>query len=640
MGRNRLVLAAILASTACGDNTAQPDAVPAPPGPICGTPVATIAAFPGEYTGVTLGAGADLGVASGACIDERLHFGTTGEDQVIEVVGMTPGVYYAIELETDDDLAFYVTTACDQPGPAAGACLLYVDLTVTQGEVGELLAPADGRFAIIIDSANDPVPDTGAYTLRVKRAECVPGPFECTDPVRTICDDYACVECADDFDCRTAAPVCDPTGTCAAGPDQCTGDDLAEPDDGPTAAQVITAVPPTDGNPTQIDRAICSLPIDELDWYTFDLAAPASIRFEVAWADATADLDLQLGNAAGILIAQAAHDGPGPEAVTADLAAGTYYVLVQKFTPIEIAAATPYTLTLSVPDCDTSFDCLSPAAPYCFAGACSVGPAQCTGDDAADAGGSDDGPAGARIATAAVGVPQVFTGATCDEPRDEVDYFAVTVGEGEGIVVDVAFDVAIDFDLDVFSSTGTLLGRSWWLDPEVVTLTYLPSGTYYVRLVEHSGMFGGDPAAQPYTLSITRTIAQVCATRADCAAEHRTQIYRGRCSGSCDFIPAGTRALDTPCDSGDDCDSSLCAYAPFEADADRAVCTDICSTTADCTAVGAGLTCTDGFSTNVCAPSCTASVDCGANQGNPTVDPGEAWDYFTCTPATGVCSAP
>ena len=157
MGRAR-VLVAITLVAACGDNNSHPDGTPSDAAPIqmCGVPVASITA-PGEFSGTTIGAGADVMVAEGACADERFFAGSSGEDQVVNVLGLTPGTYYALELETDDDLSFYVTTGCDAEGPLADACLLHVDLSF-RDELAEILAPPTGQFAVVIDSSNDPAP--------------------------------------------------------------------------------------------------------------------------------------------------------------------------------------------------------------------------------------------------------------------------------------------------------------------------------------------------------------------------------------------------------------------------------------------------------------------------------------------------
>jgi len=630
-----VALVALVALVGCSGGSATPDASPDAPASACGAAVATISSFPGEYAGVTLGAGADLAVAEGACADERLYFGDAGEDEVIEVTGMTPGTYYVISLETADDLAFYVATACNDDGPSI-ACLLHVDQT-TGDEAAEVLAPSNGRFLVVVDASNDPIaPATGAYTLRIAEAACVPGELACTDPIRTICSDYTCVECAGALDCAGPTPACDATGTCVASLDACTGDDAGEPDDGPGDATVIA--PPTAGNPTVIAAAICSAPATEGDWYGLTVASDRSVRVDLSWADGTADLDVTVYDSAGAIVGAGNTDGAGPEAMLLDLVAGTYSVEVAMSAPAGTAAATPYTLTVSVPECTDDLGCANPASPVCAVGVCTAGPALCTGDDAGDAGGGDDGPNVARNLTGAVGTPVSLAAAACNTPSTEADWYRATVAAGQGLSLDVAFAAGLDFDIAVFDGQLRLVGLSFWERPEHVVLSYLPAGTYYIRIVRYA-----DPAvtaAAAYTITSTRTAAQACVTRAECAADYSTQLYRGACAadGSCGFIAAGARALGAACDTGDDCDSGSCSYTRFEADAQRSICTQPCVLTADCDAVGVGLTCTTGFATDVCVPACATALDCGANPASGALDAGEPWDYFVCTPATGVCS--
>lgn len=636
-----LVLALGVAG-ACGGGGKSPDAAAsdAPPSGSCGSAAGTIASVPGEFTGATVGAGANLAVAELTCLDQRTWLGSNGEDQVVEVDGLAPGTVYVVDLVTDEDLAFYVATGCDGGGPLEMACLLFVDQTAGD-ERGEFVAPPSGTVSVIVDSSDMPAaPTTGAYTLRVRAADCVPDQIPCTDPVRMLCDDYACVECESAFDCATAgAPACDPTGTCVAGPDACTGDDAGEPDDGPAAAQAISP-PPSVASPTVVAAAVCSTGGGEADWYTFTLAAPASIRFELAWADGAADLDLALGDAGGIELEVGATVGAGPEAFVADLDAGTYFVTVDKQAPAGVAAATPYTLTLAVPECATSFDCLIPAGPVCDVGRCVAGSSQCTGDDAVDNGATpDDGPHAARSVVGGVGTPVVLTGSACDVPDAEADWYQIAMSAGQGETIDLSFAAGDDFDVEAYDGAGNLLGRSWYLNPEVVTLTYLPAGAIYVAVTHHSGVFGGDPAAAPYTITFTRTAAQSCTGPADCAAEYSTQVYRGMCNGAagCNFIPDGARADGAACDSRSDCLSGLCSYSRFESDADKSVCTIECAVTDDC-AVIPGTACTDGFVTELCIPTCASDLECGAAQGNATVTTGEPWHYLSCTVATGICT--
>jgi hypothetical protein len=178
------------------------------------------------------------------------------------------------------------------------------------------------------------------------------------------------------------------------------------------------------------------------------------------------------------------------------------------------------------------------------------------------------------------------------------------------------------------------MGTTFWVNPEVVTLTYLPVGTYYINVDRFDGTAA---AAHAYTVNVTRTAAQTCTTATDCAGTYSTQVYRGSCTGgTCQAIPPGTLANGMPCDTGDDCMSGDCSYIIFESDAQKSVCVNTCTTTADCTALGA-FTCTTGFTTNICVPTCAGNLECGANLNGASLEAGQPWDYLTCTLPAGTC---
>jgi hypothetical protein len=643
-------LALLGACGGCGDDDAPgrpdaadvdaaepPDALPA----LCAEllePVATFTAYPATYTGDVLGAGADLHVPEGRCDvesdrDNPAWFDQVGEDVAIRLDNLTVGATYAVSLRTDVDLGFYVVTGCDPDtsAPAAGQCLVFDDNS-NFGEDNYFTAPA-GPVWIVVDSYLATLP-RGAFELHVLEPDCVVD-ADCTGDT-TRCVEFECVGCLLDLDCTNpATPACDRDGgTCVAGHDQCTGDDAADDpptsDDGPAGATVIAV--PTTGTPTVVTAAICSAPQFESDWYRVDVPAAGGFGFGLAWASAS-DLDVYVRNSGFAVVAAGTLGGNTHESFVATLGAGTYYVQVLKYGPLGVAAAEPYTLTMTATECGTSFDCESSDAPVCnAAGACVAGPAQCVGDDAADDGGGDDGPAGARDLT----VAGTATGAVCSAPLGgEADYYAITVEQGEGLEIELDWTGTADLDVVVVDDTGAYHGVTFWQKPERITLTYLPAGVYYVIVTLYTGNTP-QTAAVAYTISATRTAAQVCATTADCAAEHSTQIYRGACTaGACTFIPPGTRANGAACDSNDDCGSSRCSYVAFEADADESVCTITCTADNQC-GFAPGLTCSTG-DYRICTPTCASDLDCGANTGSPALDAGEPWDYFVCTQATSTC---
>ena len=594
---------------------------------ICGPAAGTISSYPGMFSGNTVGAGNDLGVADAACTDQRGHFGSGGDDQVVNLVGLRPDVRYAITLATDNDLSFYVATACGPDGPTAGGeCLLHVDSSFAT-ERADFVAPAGGTVAVVVDAMANPL-GTGAYTLTVREAECSESP-DCTDPARPICDNYTCIECVRPFDCTSATtPVCDSTGTCVAGYAMCTGDDADEDNDGPAAATMIAA--PTIVAPTVVTAGICNTPPGESDWYTLTMAADGGIRVRLAFdtANPENDIDAYLLDDTGGLLGAAELDNE----FTAAAPAGQYYLVVLQNAPAATGAAVSYTVTLEAPECVDSFDCALATAPVCGEDfTCGPGPADCTGDDAADAPPGDDGPA---AATLMAGTTQTFNRQLCG--GGDNDWFGAVMTAGQGLTISASFANGEDFDVFAMDSEGTTIGLSYWLNPETVTLTYLPAGTVYVRLYRYTP---SNFAASAYSVTLTKTATETCTTSADCAAEYETQVYRGQCTGgACVFIPPGARANDAPCDTGNDCMSGFCSYNLFEADAQDSVCTIACAQTADCAAVGTGLACTTGFQNNLCTPSCANDVECGTTHTSPAIDPGLPWNYGTCTVASGVCS--
>jgi hypothetical protein len=302
--------------------------------------------------------------------------------------------------------------------------------------------------------------------------------------------------------------------------------------------------------------------------------------------------------------------------------------------------ATPACVSFQCVQCAESLDCTGAAMPFCdtTTNACTAGPATCVGDDTGDTVGSDDGPAGARDLTSLSGVAQV---ASVCAASGEADYYKVTVDAGEGLTINLDWTpTAANEDLDVFvtDATGTAYGFSYWKEPELVTLTYLPAGTYYIEITQFAS--AASNVVVPYTLTVTQTADQTCTDADDCDDAFSTQLYRGSCDvadGACKEIPAGAGAANAACDSNDDCTSGACSYVAFEADAHLSVCTVECAAEGDC----ATITGTHCFAAaGICTPACTTNNQCGANIGSSAVDAGEPWNYATCTVATSTCTFP
>lgn len=647
---------ALLALGGCGDDSSSAhdadtrDAVPTGPCRKFLGPTAIVDTYPASAQGDLLGAGANHSVDSMACAKEETYYSPAGEEQVVRLDGLTPGQAYAVKLEAPADLAFYVTAGCTDGEIAAGDCLLFVDAEPGGTEISDFVAPDAGRAYIVVDHfvAGTAITD-GSFTVDVYQRECIVDADCTSDAARPFCHDFQCVPCTSSFHCDAPGkPVCDSDlNVCAAGHSSCTGDDASPPedaDDGPAGALEIVA---TDGVPGVVNAKICGLPSTggdliehqdaEVDFYKFTIAEGDKRAVSLEWVD-TADLDLYLYDSDGTIVDNSFFGATSESLVVDEAAAGTYYLAVAKFEDVESipAAALAYTLTLSFPECETSFDCPTTQDPVCGpALTCRPGGAICTNDDANE---QNDGPSVATPLTS--GVP--VSGAICNSPAEERDFYSITVAAGDSLEVSLAYIEGDDADLDVtvFAADGALFGTSFWLNPEQVNLTFLPAGTYFIQ-VSHVG--GATALAHAYDLIATVTATGGCVSATNCAAEYSTQIYRGQCelaganAGACTAIAgAGALTLGAACDSGDDCTSGLCSNLIFQEAAQTSVCTIPCVANTTCTdAHDAGFSCTIPFVTNKCHPDCTGPLECGALTGSQTIDAGEPWDYLVCN--AGAC---
>ncbi len=598
------------------------------------SPVTTLATYPASYAGNLVGAGADLSVAGGVCTDERSYWNQDGEDLIVQLDGLTAGDGYQVTITSAGDVNFYVTSGCSS-ATLEGDCLLFVDqfFEIGDPETGEFLAPANGTAFVVVDhwvaTVGDPLAD-GTFTLDVTKPECTVDAACAGTPATPFCsDEFVCVACRASVHCdMEAAPVCDAaTNMCVAGYDECTGDDGMPPenaDDGPVGA---TALAPAEGVPAVVSAKICSAPTGESDHYSFTALAGDTRVLTLDWPGAGDDLDFVLQDATGAVVASSA-SANNPEVIVAtDLAAGDYYVVVTKADAAPVAAAVDYTLTVALPECETSFDCANAAMPVCGPILeCVAGYDDCVGDDAAENG--DDGPAGATVLTTGVAV----NASICSTPAAERDYFKVTLADTADLAVSVSFP-AEDLDVQVVDSTGTPMGLTFYQNPETINLTYLPAGDYYVVVQNFNGA-----TTAAYSITATVTDNGDCANATDCAAEFSTQIYRGSCdvvTGACSAIDgAGALAQGTACDSPDDCTSNYCSNLLFQEGAGASVCTITCNADADCAGLGA-FSCTVPFATNTCHPTCAGDLECGANVGSANLNAGQPWDYLTCT--AGAC---
>ena len=650
--RTRLLGALLVFVAACGDdgNNNKNDGGNGDGGNTCATAPLQITSVPGMVSGTVIGGGADLTAAEMSCTEEYDWFDPVGEDTVVAVSGLTVGQRYGVTLQSKtDDLSIYITAACPPATGMVTGCTTFTDTAfpffTNDPEVVTFTATATTHYVVVDTSATAMNVEDGDFTLEVTNATCGPQ-TEATDcqQATPYCVDFACKQCITSFDCASGTPSCDTGNTCVASPAQCTGDDARDNgagDDGPSVATVINA-PTTIPAPTTIDGAICSTPATEEDWYRIALTQDVSVS--LTFTGATNDLDIFLYDESGeVVTASVENAGINEAFLTEDITAGTYYILVTQYAPTATAAATAYTLTVALPECTPGdwpiTSCPTAGESTCNSGGqCAAGPA-CTGDDAGDP--NDDGPAGAR----ALANNTPVTAAACTL-SGEFDYYSFNSAAGAGKTITLDWiDAALDFDVSVVDATGKSYGFSFNTKPEVVTLTNLPAGTYYVRVQNFAQQ--GTAAAAAYTITgVTTAVVPCTNTNNQCAAEFKTQIYRGVCTAAtdvCSFIPDNdTVTLGGKCDSDGDCmGTNVCSYATFQSNAENSVCGPMtCASDADCTAAGTAagqtLKCTTFSSGNTCAPACDANTDCGASNGT-TLEPGFPWDYFTCTVAAGTC---
>jgi trimeric autotransporter adhesin len=195
---------------------------------------------------------------------------------------------------------------------------------------------------------------------------------------------------------------------------------------------------------------------DTNDYYRFTLSS--SSYFSLNLNGLGSDADVQLLNASGVAILASSDNGVDAEAISATLAAGTYYIRVYPY-----IGSTSYNLSLA-----------AIAAPVDNAG---------------------NTLATARNIGALTGTRtfQDFVGAT-----DTNDYYRFTLSQGSNFRLGLN-GLTADADVQLLSANGTVLQTSN-LDvttPESIE-RYLAAGTYYVRVYPYG-------VATNYNLSLTAT---------------------------------------------------------------------------------------------------------------------------------------
>jgi hypothetical protein len=370
------------------DGSTPPDAMPA----ACrefAVPTVQIDEVPARVTGDVVGGGADI-ASPEACDEANAPFGmeAAGPDRVFQIEGLVPGVAYAVRLDSNTDLAFYVVTGCStETGPSTGECLLFVD-GETQGlEIGRFVAP-DAPVYVVVDYFDSQAPSDGVFALELYEVECDDGDLARCGGGTPLCDDFRCVSCTTSFDCSSdLAPVCDTaTGSCRAGTGNCIGDDLApreNGDDGPAGA---TSLEPGLGETRTTTGAICNNPDDEFDFFTFEVGQNGERwTVELQWGVPTVDLDLLVFDERGESYGLSFYERPERIELTY-LPAGTYYIAVDYFASSLMTSAVDYTLSVTRAGgevCESAADCAAEYRNQFFRGACVDGACRAIDGDGA-----------------------------------------------------------------------------------------------------------------------------------------------------------------------------------------------------------------------------------------------------------------
>ena len=303
----------------------------------------------------------------------------------------------------------------------------------------------------------------------------------------------------------------------------------------------------------------------------------------------------------------------------------------------QCSAGQPVCLNGECVECASEFDCKDSALPRCDTtmSTCIAGVDSCDADGTAEP--ENDGPAGATTLVLDASGGANVTGLICSTPRTEADFFSFQVTSlGEVWDLALGWNGNRDLDLEVFDATGAALGLSYWEQAERMRLTYLPIGTYYIKVTDFTA-----PTSNPvqYQLALQRTLGTGCTTRAECATEYRNQIYRGSCvSGACVKIDGeGAVPEGGACDSVSDCGSTMsCSSFFFVANADtRDVCARTCSNDSDCGPLGGNYVCSTYLLKNLCVQKCTADAQCPTSlDSTPQQGP---WYRLSCQLSTGRC---
>ncbi len=252
-------------------------------------------------------------------------------------------------------------------------------------------------------------------------------------------------------------------------------DDFAEPNNDAAAATGISRANAASG----ADNVITGLKMCDTDedWFEIDLIAGDEIQFDVKFANALGDLDVELIGPGNIVI-DSATSGSDDETVSHTVGAneaGTYYLRVFP----KMAARNDYWVL-------TTLNGVGPADPDCP-------------DDYEN---NDTRMEAAALTNGTYGL------LVCGNPDDD-DWFSADLEAGETITIDLSFAHATgNIDLFLFDDSGSASpvaqGRTT-TDDESVSYTTARDQTVFWRVEAVSNV-----AAQPYDMTVAVTAAPAC----------------------------------------------------------------------------------------------------------------------------------
>lgn len=165
--------------------------------------------------------------------------------------------------------------------------------------------------------------------------------------------------------------------------------------------------------------------------------------------------------------------------------------------------------TLVCVGCLNDDSCTNPTAPVCLTDANYVCGSydECTGDDALEP--NSDGPAGASD----LAIPSTTNAKICGDLRtgvgeNEADWYKFTIAAPTDLSVTMSWNFARlfshdpDLDITIYDSTFTFVDSSVFDFPEMIELTALPAGTYYIKVSSSQSIWRLFDARQPVMFDV------------------------------------------------------------------------------------------------------------------------------------------